>query len=254
MTSLVSQIRVIDVTAADEIFAGLEGDNFYSFVRRLRAGVRITLAWPCTCPDRTPRMSTLDSPVQHCCPCGSWCGASLAVIRAAYDGPVSGRTRPLWSHSSFNECLRQAKIREITSCAFVLIIPRFEDAEKHGLRRANGKSCAGRCDAIRLISIALVLGSCKSGTLRAVVASRMSDSITTEQEFCSRDVTGDTQHARARLGRPDFRLAIGNATWWTRGFVTTASDTSGYVAHGAFLEHSSSWSGTCSNTAFIIFS
>jgi hypothetical protein len=101
MISLVSQIRVIDVTAADEIFAGLEGDNFYSFFRRLRAGVRITLAWPCTCTDRTPRISTLDSPVQHCSPYGSWRGAPLAVVRAVYDGPVFGRTRPSWSHSAF---------------------------------------------------------------------------------------------------------------------------------------------------------
>jgi hypothetical protein len=33
MTSLVLQIRVIDVTAADEMFAGLEGDNFDLFTR-----------------------------------------------------------------------------------------------------------------------------------------------------------------------------------------------------------------------------
>ena len=68
MTSRVSQTRVIDVTAADEWCAEPEGDMFYSLTRRLRAGVRITLA--CPAPASAPTEPPESLALSNTAPCG----------------------------------------------------------------------------------------------------------------------------------------------------------------------------------------
>jgi hypothetical protein len=68
----------------------------------------------------------------------------------------------------------------------------------------------------------------------------MSDSITMEQGFCDRGMTGDTQHARewSRPSELETCDLIGDMV--NEGSRDDAGDTSEYGAHGAFFEHSSS--------------
>lgn len=86
-TSLALLIRAIDVTAADELCAGLKGTNFHSFFRRCRAGVRIILACPAPAPTEPP----MPIPVQHC--------PTVAVVHCAFSRGTSGLRRASLSKS-----------------------------------------------------------------------------------------------------------------------------------------------------------
>lgn len=186
----------------------------------LRAGVRITLAWPCTCTDRPteppPPPNLYISPVQHCPP-----------VRCAFSRGSSGlRRASLWenkgvprSRSSSMECLRQAKIREITSCTFVLIIR----VSKMQRSMCCGTQMGSRARVLEVRFALYNIGAWKLqiGLFRAVVVSSMSDSMTVEPGFSNCGVTGDTQRARESSRSSELGTCNRTCDMVSEGIVTT---------------------------------
>ena len=164
---------------------------------------------------RTPP-SLYISPVQHCHP-----------VRCAFSRGSSGLRRAgLWenkgvprSRSSSMECLRQAKIREITSCAFVLItrVSKMQRSMCCGTRMGS----RARVLEVRFALYNIGAWKLQIGLFRAVVVSSMSDSMTMEPGFSNCGVTGNTQRARESSWSSELGTCNRKCDMVSEGVVTT---------------------------------